>query len=185
MFAWDCRHICPRHRHWRGPINPPVNIDSEPPFCGSSEKSADFIPRPFIFDPSIDREQSGEVAKAAVAQLEICAQLLIAANPKTLKKRVPSFSSCHQRIFSAHWSLFNLRCFLHIFVIKSSPPPPLAGLKRAALLSFFLLPILHLPLSYLPQNLKSRFLFSSLLSSSSASWSSPTLPSSTSRQAPL
>ena len=87
VFARDCRHICPRHRHCRAsPINPPVNIDSEPPFCGEPEKSADFIPRPFIFDPRIDREQSGRVAKASVAQLEICAQLLIAANHKTLKK---------------------------------------------------------------------------------------------------
>ena len=83
-------HICPQHRllqHWPpSPINPPVNIDGLPPFCGAAEKSADFIPRPFIFDPSIDREQSGRLAKAAVAQLQICAQLLIAAKPKTLKK---------------------------------------------------------------------------------------------------
>ena len=77
MFAWARPYLPETQRH-RRLINPAVNIDRSPvPFCGLEEKSADFIPRSFIFEPSIDWEQSGRFAKDTVAQTGICAQLLI------------------------------------------------------------------------------------------------------------
>ena len=77
VFAWTRSYLPETQRH-RRLINPAVNIDRSPvPFCGLEEKSADFIPRSFIFEPSIDWEQSGRFAKVTVAQTGICAQLLI------------------------------------------------------------------------------------------------------------
>ena len=80
MFACARSYLPETQRH-RRLINPAVNIDGSPvPFCGLEEKSADFIPRSFIFEPSIDWEQSGRFAKVTVAQTGICAQLLITEN---------------------------------------------------------------------------------------------------------